>query len=335
MKAAVFRCVGSPLEVVNLNDPEPLENEVVLRVGRCGICGSDLHMTEPGSINPKPGQVIGHEISGEVVALGKGVSRLKIGDRVAALPIKGCGRCAPCLAGEFSWCVEGVQILLGGYAQYARAGANECLVLPSNLSMADGSLVEPLAVALHGVRMAQGLPGSTVRVLGGGPIGLGAIFWARRFGARRVEAVEGNAVRADMARTLGADDVFPPDAEANAGRPVAPPDFVIECVGRPGLLDAAVAQVRSRGTVISLGFCMTQEPFAAHLAARREVTIKFPLRYTLDDYALTIETLASGAVEPRAMVTDVFTLDALPARFEALREPGRQCKVMIDPWLEG
>jgi (R,R)-butanediol dehydrogenase/meso-butanediol dehydrogenase/diacetyl reductase len=336
MKAAVFHEVGQPLQIADCPDPEPGEYEVVLKVGRCGICGSDLHMTEPGGIPPPSGSIIGHEIAGEVIALGKGVSRLKVGDLVAALPITGCGACAACLAGEPSWCVNGMRFLAGGYAQYARAGANECLLLPAGLTLADGALAEPLAVALHGVRMAPGLSGARVMVIGAGPIGLGAVYWAKRFGASHIEVVEGNAARGDMALKMGADTARPPappaDPTGAATDLVNAPEFVFECVGKPGLLAAAVAQVRPRGTVVSLGFCMAPEQFVAAAAAMREVTLKFPVLYTLQDYRITIDALNSGAVEPRAMITDVVGFDSLPERFESMRKPGHQCKVMIDPW---
>jgi (R,R)-butanediol dehydrogenase/meso-butanediol dehydrogenase/diacetyl reductase len=335
MKAAVFQGFGKPLQVVDHTDPEPAEGEVVLKVGRCGICGSDLHMTEPGGMAPPVGSIVGHEISGEVVALGKNVTRLRIGDRVAAMPIAGCGSCPACLAGEPSWCVKGVNFLAGGFAEYARAGENECLRLPSRLSATDGALVEPLAVALHGARMVSDLSGSKVKVIGAGPIGLAATYWARRFGAACIEVVEGNPHRAEMALNMGADQALPPEP-AEPGQSVTPatdpPDFVFECVGKPGLLSTAVSHVRPRGTVISLGFCMAPEQIVSALANMREVTIKFPILYTIDDYRLTLDTLDAGRVEPRAMVTDVVGFDALPEAFEALRKPRHQCKVMVDPW---
>jgi len=337
MRAAVFREVGRPLEIVDRADLTPSDREVVLKVGRCGICGSDLHMTEPGGMAPDAGTVIGHEIAGEVVAVGHGVSKLKIGDRVAALPIVGCGSCIACLSGEPAWCATGLRYLGGGYAQYALAGEDECLVLPSGLSFTDGALIEPLAVALHGVRMAPGLSASSVRIIGAGPIGLAATYWARRFGASRIEVAETNPKRAEMAMAMGAHFAGPPDVtDPFAMRRPQPdaPEFVFECVGKPGLLAAAVSHVRPRGTVVSLGFCMRAEQFVAALAAMREATIKFPVLYTIDDYRASIDALSSGAVEPRQMVTDVVGLDLLPERFESLRKPSHHCKVMIDPWAD-
>jgi (R,R)-butanediol dehydrogenase/meso-butanediol dehydrogenase/diacetyl reductase len=337
VKAAIFRGVGVPLEISAHPDPEPGAHEVVLKVGRCGICGTDLHMTENGAPNtPKLGAVIGHEISGEIVARGSGVTHLKVGDRVAALPIAGCGACTACRAGEPTWCVNGLNFLGGGYAEYARAGANECLKLPGGLTLEDGALVEPLAVALHGVRMAGDLSGTKVLVIGAGPIGLGAVYWARRFGASRIDVIEGNPARRTLAMELGATAATAPATAPPPGLAPGPaadlPDVVIECVGKPGLLATAITKVRPRGIVLSLGFCMSPEQFVAAMAASREVTLKFPILYSLSDYQMTLDALNAGDVAPRAMVTDTVSLEALPTVFESLRAPSHQCKVMIDPW---
>lgn len=338
MKAAAFREIGRPLEIVEVPDPEPTASGVVLKVGRCGICGSDLHMTEAGGFPPPTGSIMGHEISGEVVALGKEVTRLKLGDRVAALPIKGCGACAACLAGEPAWCVNGLNYLAGGYAQFANAGENECLVLPGELTMADGALVEPLAVALHGVRMAPDLSGKRVTVIGAGPIGLAATYWACRYGAGRIDVIESNHARREMALAMGAHDSRAPAVAAEAiGIPTDIAnlaDVVFECVGKPGLLATAVSQIRPRGTLVSLGFCMAPEQITSAMACMREVTMKFPILYTLDDYRTTLDSLNAGALEPRLMVTDTIGFDTLPEAFERLRRPAHQCKVMIDPWTD-
>jgi len=321
------------MEVEDYPEPEPAAGEIIVKVHRCGICGSDLHLTEPGGHVAECGSILGHEIAGEVVALGQGVSHLRLGDRVAALPLKGCGQCPACKAGEPSWCVNGLNFLAGGYAQYARAGADGCLVLSKELDFEDGALVEPLAVALHGMRMAEGLLGATVTVIGCGPIGLGAIYWAKRLGAGVVQAVDGNAFRAGLARSMGADVVFaPPSPELDDAPQPAPAAIVVECVGKPGLLLGSLEYIRPRGTLISLGFCMAPETFSAASAGAREITLKFPVLYTLEDYRMVLAALDSDAVGVRGMVTKTVGLAEMPAAFEALRHPGTQCKVMFDPW---
>jgi len=335
LKAAIFNALGEPLAIQERPEPTPADDQVILKVCRCGICGSDLHMTEPGSFYvPPSGFVLGHEIAGEVVAIGKSVRNIKVGDRVAALPITGCGACAACLAGEPAWCGIGMRFLAGGYAEYAVAGARECLVLPESITLQDGALVEPLAVALHGVRQTPGVSGAQAMVMGAGPIGLGVIYWLHRFGAARIDVVEGNPARAEMAMRLGATIVTAPDV---TGDPLSSqpngqgPEFVFECVGRAGLLANAIARVRPRGTIVSLGFCVNPEQILASAAAQREVTLKFPKLYTLGDYQMTIDAFEAGHVEPRLMVTGLTSLDDLPTVFESLRKPGGECKIMVAP----
>jgi (R,R)-butanediol dehydrogenase/meso-butanediol dehydrogenase/diacetyl reductase len=203
VKAAIFKALGQPLSVENVPDPTPGPGEVVVKVSRCGICGTDLHITEDPIFRAPAGTILGHEYAGEVVATGASVERVKVGDRVAVLPVRGCWQCASCLAGEAAWCT-GRKIEGGGYGQYSLAAQQQCLRLPSTVSLEDGALVEPLAVGLHGVVLAGMQPGDRVLVIGAGPIGLAATFWARRLGAGRIAVTASSARRAPLARQIGA-----------------------------------------------------------------------------------------------------------------------------------
>ena len=186
MKAIFFDAVGQPLRIVEQPDPSPAADEVVLRVAGCGICGSDLHITEdPAPFGIGAGFVLGHEIAGEVVALGAGVTDLRIGDGVAVVPMRGCGHCARCLAGDPARCPDMV-LIGGGYAEYVTVAARQCRVLPPGITLADGSLAEPLSVALHCIVRSGMKPGDRVAIRGAGPIGLLVAFWARRMGASHV-----------------------------------------------------------------------------------------------------------------------------------------------------
>ena len=136
---------------------------------------------------------------------------------------------------------------------------------------------------------------------------------------------------------MGADKAFgiPPAGEqTDPSRVPTPADVVFECVGKPGLLASAIEHTRPRGAVVSLGFCMGPEEFVAMSAAVREVTLMFPILYTLEQYQHTLDVLSSGAMEPRRMITETISLERLPETLEALRLPGKQCKVMVDPWTQ-
>src|SRR5271154_3565748 len=151
MKAAVFQALGQPLSIAEVRDPRPKRDEVLLKICRCGICGSDLHMTAEPVFGVSSGYVLGHEISGEVIEAGLETGDLVPGDQVSVAPLNGCGKCPRCLAGEPAWC-ENMQLIGGGYAEYAAIAGRQCRKLPWGVSAADGGLAEPLAVSLHSVR---------------------------------------------------------------------------------------------------------------------------------------------------------------------------------------
>lgn len=250
MRAAVMQGLHKPLAIDTIPDPTPGEGDVVVKVGRCGICGSDLHMTEDPAYGQGAGSVLGHEFAGEVVALGKGVEGLRTGDLVSVIPLQSCGQCHSCRTGEVQWC-ERFGLQGGGYAEFALTRPNQCVRLPASASMADGAIVEPLAVALHGLALSRMKIGDKVLVLGAGPIGLAVAFWARRFGAGRVVVQDLAEWQRDRALQMGAHDfvVDAGDPVGSAGRALGgKADIVFECVGVPGLIAQAVEQVRNDGT---------------------------------------------------------------------------------------
>jgi 2-desacetyl-2-hydroxyethyl bacteriochlorophyllide A dehydrogenase len=344
MRAAVFHGAGRPLVVETLDDPTPGELQVVVKVGRCGVCGTDLHMTEEhdGKTLMPVGAVPGHEFAGEVVALGAGVEDVKLGDHVAVMPFIGCGRCGPCLGGTPSRCRQskgvGMGGVPGGYAEYALAGALSCVPLPKSVGMDAGGLVEPMAVSLHGVRMAALKPGDKVLVIGAGPIGLAAIYWAKRAGATVVATASSNR-REELARTFGADGFVTPAPDLKLARQVrealgGQPDVVFECVGLPGLIANSIDCVRYGGLVVVLGYCVTADTFMPAVAVAKEVRLQFAVLYDRREFEISAEVFETAGVDPRAMITDVVSLHAAPAAFEALRNRNHQCKVHIAPWLD-
>jgi (R,R)-butanediol dehydrogenase/meso-butanediol dehydrogenase/diacetyl reductase len=333
MRAAVMQGLHRPLAVENLADPAPGPGELVVRVGRCGICGSDLHMTEDAMYGKGAGDVLGHEFAGEVVALGKGTEGAALGDMVAVIPLASCGACEACARGEVAWCAHfGLQG--GGYAEYALTRPNQCVVLPKSASLADGAIVEPLAVALHGVARAGLERGDKVLVLGGGPIGLAVGFWARRLGAGRVVIQDIAAHQRERALAMGA-DAFVVDLEDPVGAAEralgGKADIVFECVGVPGLIAQAVGQVRNRGTIVLLGLCSQPDTFNSFAMLSKELTLVTSAFFTRGEFEAALDVLDAGAAEPRMLVTDTVRLGEVPEAFEGLKHRTHQCKVLIDP----
>jgi (R,R)-butanediol dehydrogenase/meso-butanediol dehydrogenase/diacetyl reductase len=335
MRAVVMQGLHKPLAVETIPDPAPGASEIVIRVGRCGICGSDLHMTEDAAFGMGAGSVLGHEFAGEVVALGRGVDGLAAGDLVSVSPLKSCGNCPSCRAGEVAWC-DAFGLQGGGYAEYAVTRPDQCVRLPRSASLADGAIIEPLAVALHGVNLSGLRTGDRVLILGAGPIGLATAFWARRKGAAAVVIQDLVDWQRERAFGMGATGFVaePADPVGSADRALGgKADIVFECVGVPGLIGQAVSQVRNRGTILLLGLCTQADSFNSFAMLSKEVRLVTSAFFTRQEYEAALDALDAGATEPKLLVTDVISLDATPARFEALRRRTQDCKVLIAPEL--
>lgn len=338
MRAAVLREIGKPLEIADLPDPGAGPGELVLRVARCGICGSDLHVScLPGGL--PAGSVMGHEFAGEVVEVGPEAGDFRVGDRACALPYMGCGRCAACLSGDGTRCAAiralGFGDVPGAYAEYVRVGAAEALRLPDAVSWAQGALVEPLAVGLHAVERARLAPGANVLVIGAGPIGLAVALWARFLGARHVVVSERAAGRRARAEAFGATGTIDPGAgdvaAAFAERAGGPPDAIFECVGVKGLLQECLNLAPPRGSVVVVGVCMDPDVVLPAVGVVKELSLHFAVAYHRRDFDLTLAMLEQGRIPSAEMITDVVDLDGLPAAFEALKSPTTECKVMLEP----
>jgi (R,R)-butanediol dehydrogenase/meso-butanediol dehydrogenase/diacetyl reductase len=335
MRVAVFRGVGSPLLIEDRAEPTPAGDELLLRVLRCGICGTDLHMTSGNAATFPSGCVLGHEFAGEVVEVGRSVTQFKVGAFVSSLASTGCGQCANCLAGIPIWCAHGTRPAMGGFSQYNTVKAFSSIELPRSISAEDGALIEPLAVALHGLEVARLRPGGNVVVLGTGAIGLATVFWARRLGAGRILCASRSRRAAELAYRMGA-TAFEQIAEnvASSLQQVLgePADLVFDCIGQPGSLALSIEAVRTRGSVIVLGNCMSQDALVPAQILFKEITVRGSMMYSLKNFETVARVLDTGVVEPRSMVTDVVAMDELPAAFEALRRPTYQCKTLLNPW---
>jgi (R,R)-butanediol dehydrogenase/meso-butanediol dehydrogenase/diacetyl reductase len=211
MRAAIFHEIGKPLTIGDVPDPEPGEGDLILKVSHCGICGSDLHSTEAGLMTLPGGSVMGHEFSGEIVAVGRNTDGWKVGQKVAAMPVITCGVCPPCVRGEAYACDKVVTVGLGqssgAYADFVRVGARDTVLLPDSVSLLEGALIEPLEVGYHAVEMSGLRPGGNVLIIGAGPVGLAVTLFSRFVGARHIIVSERSDGRAKMAAKFGATDI--------------------------------------------------------------------------------------------------------------------------------
>lgn len=333
----MYQGVDLGLQIEELPDPVAGPNDVVLKVERCGICGSDVHMTDGVGVMECPaGMVLGHEFAGEIVDVGKDVTGLAVGDRVTALAVPGCGRCAACLAGDLLACSAAEVDKVygsGAYAEYVRTVGAGVVRLPDAVDWEAGALVEPLAVALHGVRLADAQPGDRVTILGAGPIALSALAWLRARGVDDVTVVATSSRREGYARELGATEFVAIDPADPATHPQGA-DLVLEAAGTPGAIGIAFGVARPRGTVVSFGFCDVPDGFIPALVLVKELKLQFSMMYDRSEFETTVEALATGMVRPASMVSEVVGLAELPVAFSALHGTNEQCKVMIDPWAD-
>jgi (R,R)-butanediol dehydrogenase/meso-butanediol dehydrogenase/diacetyl reductase len=333
MKAAIFDGVGQPLRVGELEPPEPAADEVQLRVAACGICGSDLHMTEhPLTFGIGQGTVLGHELAGEVIEVGGDVSGFAVGDRVAVAPMWGCGACESCRKGEPAWCPQ-MRLIGGGYAEFASVAARQCRHLPDDLPLAEGALAEPVAVGLHAVIRSRMKPGDKVLILGAGPIGLLVAFWARRMGADEVIVADINRHQEERAAALGATGfaISGPSLKADLRDLIGGlPDIVFECVGKKGLIDFACRLVRVHGKVVGVGLCVGGDEWDSFAALSKEIEVVFTAFFTMAEFATAIDALGPGRFRPQALITGRIGFPQIPDTFEALRNRTTQCKVLIE-----
>lgn len=340
MRAAVFEGAGKPLAVREVDVPRPGPGQLLVKVKRCGICGSDLHLTDPAGRWQVPcGTVLGHEFAGEVVELGEGTeAEWREGDRLAALPYLGCGQCFECLSGYPVHCGSVLSLptgdLVGGYGEYAVVGAREAVRLRDDVSWEQAAFTEPLAVGLHAVARSGMRPGAHVLVLGAGPIGLSAAACARILGAGTVIVSARSDRRADLAVTMGASAFFANDeylGENFARYAGGPPEIVIECVGAPGMLDRCSSLVGRKGTVVVAGGCNGSDPLYVVGPTVKELNFAFSMCYTIREFAYAQELIASDRIDPMPMLDGSLALDDLPVRFEQLRKDKSACKLMVIP----
>ena len=339
MRAVVFHTDTRKLSLETVADPTPEAGQVVIKVHRCGICGSDLHMAEGHGISFEDGAVPGHEVSGEVVAIGAGVNSVAPGDSVAVLPYVTCGTCLACQSGYPSDCRKARMFgsrATGGYAEYLLTNDIWCVKLPQSLSFEDGALVEPLAVSLRAARASNVKPGDKVLVMGSGAIGLAAAYWARRCGASRVAICATSTRRQAIAEAMDIDAFITPEDGVTLARQTelalgGLADIVFECAGVPGSLDQAVSALRRQGVVAAPGFCWTPDRFTSMNAMVKEARLLYTCIYDSREFEIAVDALDNGHIEPRAMITDVVDLQSAPEAFERLRGANNHCKVMIRP----
>ncbi len=277
------------IEIERRPIPEPGPGEVRVGVRACGVCGSDLHLFHSGFF--APGCTPGHEMMGEVVALGDGVEGTRVGDTVAVEPLFSCGRCDACHRGQDALCSEGEIYGIGrpgGFAEYVTVPARRLFPVAPDLDPALAALTEPMAVVVHGLHRGELARGQRVLVLGAGSVGLLAVVAARALGAGEVWLTARHPHQADLGARLGASRVLTESEATNEalqsmGRE-APIDLVLETVGGSAdTLNAAGAAVRPGGIISVVGVFMNRYGLAPLPLFLKEATLAWSNCYVHPD----------------------------------------------------
>jgi len=326
MTAALFTGPRS-FEVKDIEVPALEPGGVMVRVCQCGICGSDLHFYR-GELPLPPGTCMGHEMSGEVVEAGPGVEGLRPGDRVCVEPLLVCGSCQYCRSGEYQLCRRRQLVgapLQGGFARYVQVPAYCVYRLPDAVDFEVGSLIEPLAVAVHGLRLADLSLGDRVLVLGAGAIGLMAVAAAREMGAASVVASGRYEHQRRAALALGAESAVEDHEDALASLSGSawdsPFDLVVEAVGgHADTLSQAVNLARFGGRIAVVGLFTQPTTLNAMSVMLKELRLVGAMTYgragTRSDFALALDIAARRASSLRGLVTHRFPLERTAEAFE-------------------
>jgi propanol-preferring alcohol dehydrogenase len=317
MNAVRMVAVGAPLEAQRLPIPVPGEHDLLVRVRAAGICHSDAHYRLGRSpVEPLP-LTLGHEVAGEVAAVGRAVSRWHPGDRVCLHYLVTCGECEYCLRGAEQYCHTGRMLghfTDGGYAEYIAVPQRNALRLPPEIPFEQGAtLMCASATALHALKKSRLRGGETVAIFGVGGLGLSAVQLARRLGALQVFAVDAHPAKLELAQRYGAVPIPAGDPAEDirrrtAGRGV---DVAIEMVGFPRVMHQALLSLGIFGRLVVVG--LSHEPFAIDTYRELlgpEVEIIGSNDHLLSELPLLIELARRGDLDLSAAVSRTIPLDA-------------------------
>lgn len=341
------------IRLEEIPEPQVRPGTVKIKVDWCGICGTDLHeylggpifIPAVGSPHPLTGEtlpvVLGHEFAGKVVAVGEGVSRVKVGDAVTVEPAIRCFECPECRAGNYNLCrklgFHGLSGGGGGFAEYTVVPDYMAHRLPVGMSTELGALVEPVAVGFHAIRRSKIAPGESAIVFGAGPIGLIVLQCLRAVGAKEVAVVELAAARKEAALRLGASRVIDPREEdvvavARAMTGDVGVDAAFDCAGLPVTFQAALQAVKRRGTVVNVAIWEGPTEINLNQLVFSEVNLTGVLCYNYE-YEATMAMMADGRIQAGDLVTRRIKLETVVEEGfkELVAHKDRHVKILVEP----
>ncbi|MBP2637191.1 MAG: sorbitol dehydrogenase (L-iditol 2-dehydrogenase) [Firmicutes bacterium] len=324
----------------NLDTPTPGPGEVVIKVHAAGICGTDTKIYQAHYHKYKTPVVMGHELSGTVVAVGCGVDDIKVGMPVAPrIQVTSCGRCRACITGRDNLCGEKTRIGFeydGAFAEYIKVRKEQIHVLPADLDLTTASLTEAIAVIVHALRPASIKPSDVVLVVGPGPIGLLAAFFAKTQGATvAISGISQDHNRFILAKELGVDLILVADDEADAGMKELMaitngegPDVVLECSGTAAGVNAGLNLCRAAGRFVQIGTRSTPVNVDFMKIAYKEIVVTGTIDHVPVDWQDAIKFIRKYQDKLSPMIKDIYPIDSWKEAFQAA-EGGQVGKVII------
>lgn len=336
MKAAVYHGKHD-LRVEEVADKQVKDNEVLIQVKYCGVCGTDIHIFngDGGSFEVTPPLIPGHEFSGVVAKTGAKVTKFKVGDRVSGDPNDMCGECYYCKNAKQHFCTDNIGIgttMDGGFAEYVVMREKQVYKFSDQLNFIEAAMAEPIACCLHGIDLCHIKSGDTVLVMGGGPIGMIMMQLAKNAGASKIIMSEPVEEKRQLALKLGATKVINPieeDVQAVLDDYCTNVDCVIECVGSIRTQEQAVQFAGKAATVMFFGLASPDESFPLKpddvFKKELNITSSFINPYTFER---AIQVLESKAIDLNSLITNIVPLDDINDVFTK-PEYRRTGKVMI------
>ncbi|MCX7920111.1 MAG: zinc-dependent alcohol dehydrogenase family protein [bacterium] len=341
MRAAVYT-KRFTIELQEMPIPKPEQDEIVLKVLGCGVCGTDQHIYAGEVPLARPPVVLGHEYVGEIVELGKEVTGFNLGDWICVDPLSPCGYCPNCQDGSYNHCsniiINGYHIT-GGFAQYSKINRKQAYPISKELGVKAGIIAEPLACVLHGYDLLHLRAGSNILLLGAGPIGL---LWTQLLNhspVKQIVQVELIESRGQFAKKYGADIVFNPSDKKiwHEIKQEFPQGFeyVVDVTGNPEAVAEGLKLVKRCGTLMIFGVCPEEArvTFSPYEMFANEITIlgaKMP-PYTM---SRAIALLESGKIDYNGIVSHIMPLNELAHAFDMfVNQKEKILKMAIDPYL--
>jgi L-idonate 5-dehydrogenase len=320
----------------------PGPDEVSIAIRRGGICGSDLHYYQHGgfgTVRLKEPMILGHEIAGEISAVGANVTTLRVGDRVAVNPSRPCKVCAYCQKGQQNHCLDmlfygsamRMPHVQGAFRQSLVALESQCHKIASGVSLEEAAFAEPLAVTLHALTRAGPLTNKSVLVTGCGPIGALAIIAARAHGAREITATDVSDYTLELARRIGADRIINVATQAQDLAPLKAIkgtfDVMIEASGNEQAILTGLDVLKPRGILVQLGLG-GNIAVPQNLVVSKEIEIRGSFRFH-EEFALAVDLINRRRVDLKPLLTEVLSLDQAEKAFQLAGDRSRSMKIQI------